>query len=168
VSTAAQRRGQLGVQRGQRVVLVIPRRESSSPQRLAAALDGIRQQGWVVASVVDPERHLDALRMVVAGLADVVVAVNHTDLPSLKFASDLGKRRYEKTARTERLPRPDLEPAPTDVAQDESPRHRRPQLLHVDPEADVEAETVAPSVPAQRRRAADRRSGAATRRRRRA
>lgn len=76
---------------GQRVVLVTPRADTgSAPQRLRTTLDEIARLGWIIAAIIDPSQQMDALRMVVDGLADVVVAASPEHLSVLKFAYDLG------------------------------------------------------------------------------
>lgn len=73
---------------GQRVVLVIPR-SGEHTRALTAALDEITRLGWELVGVVDPRDHLDALRLVVDGAADVVLATNPDHMPALRFAWQL-------------------------------------------------------------------------------
>lgn len=75
--------------RGQRVVLVIPRDGSGSKQGLSATLDEIARLGWVLVSVIDPARHLEALRMVLDGVADVVLADRPEHMPSVRIGLSL-------------------------------------------------------------------------------
>lgn len=92
---------------GARVVLVIPRDDSAA---LPGALDHITRCGWHLVAVVDPQDHLQALRMVVEGAADVVLATQAEHLPVLQLTgrttrADFGGSRYVATSSRTRRPR---------------------------------------------------------------
>lgn len=74
----------------QRVVLVFPRQQTSKA-RLMKALEQIEGCGYELTAVVDPERHLEALRMVVDGLADLVVVTAAEHCPLVQHVGDLGR-----------------------------------------------------------------------------
>lgn len=176
------RRPQRVAERGQRVVLVIPRAEPDSRVRIAVVLDNIAKLGWTVSAIIDPAQHLDALRMVLKGFADVVVAVDPDHLPSLMFAHDLAITARGRSVRTARVLRPGVS-SPV-----EPPAQRRPQPIWADVAAQedpapdpepIEAEIPAaesrrapvapePVVAARRRASQSHHSGAARARRSRA
>lgn len=95
---------------GKRVVLIIPKPDPADlgggdDKRLAGALDQLAALGWRLVAVVDPSRHLDALRMVLDGLAEHVVVTRPEDFPLVVQAADLGRARADssKGARTQRI-----------------------------------------------------------------
>jgi hypothetical protein len=73
----------------QRAVLVVPRDGTEDKRHLTRALDEIARLGWVLAAVIAPADHLDALRMVLDGLADVVLASRPEHMPTLQFIYNL-------------------------------------------------------------------------------
>lgn len=76
-----------------RVVLVIPRRRDiENTARLEYALEQIERGGHEVAAIVDPEQHLDAVRMVLAGMADLVVVSEPEHFPLVQFVAALDER----------------------------------------------------------------------------
>jgi hypothetical protein len=107
-----------------RVVLVMPKPDPKNlsdgdSRRLQSTLDQLAALGWIPVAVIDPSRHLDALRMVLGGMADLVVVTRPEDFPLVRLSSDLDASRAGR--RTMRLPRPDRT--------DTDPRQRRPQPL---------------------------------------
>lgn len=75
-----------------RVVLVVPNHGDDNPRALTSALEQIGHLGWTLVSVVDPSSAIDALRLVVEGRADVVLATRAEHLPQLCLAADLPSR----------------------------------------------------------------------------
>lgn len=71
-----------------RVVLVAPM-VSEGDRVLSATLAAIEAYGWTLVGLVAPEHHLAALRMVVDGEADAVLAARPEDIESVKFTVDL-------------------------------------------------------------------------------
>lgn len=93
---------------GTRVVLLAPRSEPG--KATAAALADIARLGWILAAMVEPDRFLDAMRMVLGGLVDLVVVANPEDLPHILTGPDLaayGTPGRAGDGRTHMLPRPD-------------------------------------------------------------
>jgi hypothetical protein len=89
--TTANRRPMFVPEPGKRVVLVTPR-----PCRgvtLEATLDGLAELGWVVTAIVDPAEHIEALRIVAEGSADVVVVTRPEYMPTVVLAGDLLRDR---------------------------------------------------------------------------
>lgn len=87
-----------------RVVLVVPRTGVEDGGALAGALDQIANVGWDLVSVVDPAQHLDALHMVLDGVADVVVTTRAEHFPLVQYAADLsGERVRPGNKRTQRI-----------------------------------------------------------------
>ncbi|MBM2614091.1 hypothetical protein JIG36_00795 [Actinoplanes sp. LDG1-06] len=71
-----------------RAVLVIPRDgKLHADARLTRALDHIARTGWELVAVIDPQNHVDALRMVLDGLADIVVVTRSEHFPLVCHAS---------------------------------------------------------------------------------
>jgi hypothetical protein len=179
VSAASQRRPVQVGERGLRVVLVIPRAEPDS--RVGATLDAIARQGWRVSAIIDPARHLDALRMILKDLADVIVAVHPDHMPSLKFATDLppanGRSAGHRTTRILRPMDPDhrrARPVELPVVQPVLPEAVVPEPVMAEPQIKVRssaADLPEPSpeprvlIPASRRASQSHRSGVARRRR---
>lgn len=102
---------------GQRLILIVPRGELVD-RSLPAALERITRHGWILAAIMDPGDHLAALRMIVDGLADFVLATRPEHMPSLRFAYDLGSAGPSRLV----SPGPEQE-LPQPAGQD---RHRRP------------------------------------------
>lgn len=74
---------------GWRVVLLMARgTEIEGNNRLASALEQIEKGPWELVAVVDPERRIEALRMVLDGLADRLVLMDPADFP-VCYAADL-------------------------------------------------------------------------------
>lgn len=128
------RRPQLVPAPGKRVVLVVSREIPTDPElpedrRLMAVLGEIEQGGWTLVGIVEPERYLDALAMVVDGLADVVAITRAEDFPVIRLASQLNAT---SPARTQLVARPGMSRTravrrrPQIVGADEEPGERRP------------------------------------------
>jgi hypothetical protein len=137
VSTGAQR-PQLVPGPGKRVVLVIPRMIPTDPalpedRRLMATLDQIQRGGWHLVAIIEPEHYLDALQLVLDGMADVVVVTKPEHFPVIRLASELNGPGVGREARTRPLPRPYR---PTTPASDhpgrEGAERRRPRLIGPD------------------------------------
>jgi hypothetical protein len=71
---------------GTRVVLVNPRRGKPDGPALSKALTEFQRLGWTLAAVIDPDDHLDALRMIIDGVADVIVVTSEDQMPVLQIA----------------------------------------------------------------------------------
>lgn len=96
-------------------MLVIPRVIPTDPalpedRKLMAVLDQIEQGGWELVAIVEPERYLEALRLVLDGLADVVVVTRPEDFPVIQLASNLNISGRGWEERTQIVPRPASEP----------------------------------------------------------
>lgn len=137
MSTGAQR-PQLVPGPGKRVVLVIPRMIPTDPalpedRRLMATLDQIQRGGWHLVAIIEPEHYLDALQLVLDGMADVVVVTKPEHFPVIRLASELNGPGVGREARTRPLPRPYR---PTTPASDhpgrEGAERRRPRLIGPD------------------------------------
>jgi hypothetical protein len=74
---------------GRRAILVIPRRGMDNPNRLSNALDQLALGGYELVAVVDPDDHVEALRMVLDGMADLLVITEAQHFPIVQFAADL-------------------------------------------------------------------------------
>lgn len=120
--SAGQRRPQVIPERGKRVVLIAARPDLGNPDRaLAGTIENIDRIGWILVSVVDPSRFMDALRMVVNGLVDFVVSAKPEYFPYVIMSADLGAYGSQSAIgaeRTRMLPR---------LGNGDSPRQRRPQ-----------------------------------------
>ncbi|WP_433361895.1 hypothetical protein ACQPZX_29345 [Actinoplanes sp. CA-142083] len=90
------RRPQRQPEPGARVVLVVPRSGEIAALLLSRALDDIERLGLDLVAVVDPADHIEALRLIVDGAADIALACRPEHLPSLQLTSFLmapGKTR---------------------------------------------------------------------------
>lgn len=89
-----------------RVVLVAPR-PVEGDRVLAKTLDAIASFGWTLIGVISPEHYRDALRLVVDGEADAVLAARPEYVPAVMFTGDLPVRDEGPggSARTRMLPR---------------------------------------------------------------
>lgn len=104
------RRPQAVPERGLRAVVVAPRKGEPG-KALAATLAELDRVGWILAAMVEPDRFLDAVRMVVNGLVDRVVVVKPEYFPVIVMATDLASLAAAEPvgARNKRirlLPRP--------------------------------------------------------------
>ncbi|MBU2662856.1 hypothetical protein KOI35_04980 [Actinoplanes bogorensis] len=120
-------------------------RDGSAPEgRLAAALDSIAAYGWTVSAIIDPEQHLDALRMVLDGMADLVVGIEPQDVPVLHLAADLSHRTRSgefgpPERRTRMLPRAAAVPALDHPWREPISEGQRDLARQVEPLPDVES-----------------------------
>lgn len=83
-------------------VVLVARGLSEGDQALAATLDAIGAYGWTLVAVVLPEAHLQALRMVLDGEADAVLAARPEHVPSVMFTVDLPSPMGDTGPRNER------------------------------------------------------------------
>jgi len=121
--SARTQRPQMVPERGLRVAL-LAQRNMSDPMLLSATAE-LQRIGWTLAAVVEPERFRDALRMLLAGMADRVVVLRPEEFPVLA-AADLaayGTVPAVNAGRTRLLPRPGSEAAAASL------RQRRPEPL---------------------------------------
>lgn len=140
-----------------RAVLVAPRAGGSgetptSLRATIAAMEMLERAGFELAGIIDPQDHLEALRLVVDGLADIIVATRPDHLPALRMASD--EAWFAHPARTpdavpegahrrsRRLLRPeDSEPRKRPeggrFGPGDSLDHRRPEAVDPVPEPEV-------------------------------
>ncbi|WP_157437809.1 hypothetical protein [Actinoplanes subtropicus] len=102
-------------------MLLAPRSEPG--KATAAALASIERLGWILVSMIEPDRFLDAVRMVIGGLVDLVVVAKPEDLPHILTGPDLAAYATPGAAGGERT-----RMLRTDV----SPRQRRPQFVDRD------------------------------------
>jgi len=102
-------------------------------------LDEVTRRGWVLAAVVEPAAHLEALAMVVDGQADVIIATRPEYMPALQFAYDLSGRQELRrvppgtanaAAYARPVPRSEFGRAVAESGDRTSPRLRRPQRLN--------------------------------------
>jgi hypothetical protein len=130
---------------GTRVVLIIPRDKPESAPRLKAALDELARLGWIPTAIVDPTQHLDALRMVLDGVVDTVVATDPSHMPSLRLTGTIDRQPGAKNGRTQMVARNERTAPVERVAQTPAPDHPwrpRPQLVRDEP-AEATAEPLA-------------------------
>lgn len=75
-----------------RAVLIAPRgREDAAPQALDAmirAMSQLAEAGVELVGIIDPDNHLQAIRMVLDGRADFVVATRPDHMPALRILGD--------------------------------------------------------------------------------
>lgn len=86
---------------GLRVVLVAPQ-PAAGDRALAATLAAIVEYGWDLVGLVTPENHLEALRLVVSGEADAVLAARPEYVRAVMFTGDLPSPMGDAGPRNER------------------------------------------------------------------
>lgn len=114
---------------GTRVVLIA--HKSSDRAQLSSALNSIARQGWNLITIVEPDRPTDALRLLLDGAVDALVATRREFLPAMYAAGDLSRDRsgpvtptvqpWRTTGGVRRARTAGVEPSPN--------RPDRPQLL---------------------------------------
>lgn len=116
-----------------RVILVVPRHGVTAPgNRLASALDKLANLGYNLVGIIDPEQARDALRLVLDGEVDLVVATRPEHIPFVAVALDLdggGERRPRPVLRPEVGPEFALGRRPQLVDRSDAARSRRSSVV---------------------------------------
>lgn len=74
--------------RPQRAILIALRSDQTGLQATVDAMEQLARGGFELVGIVDPADHMIALRMVLDGIADVIVSTRPDHMPVLRFAGD--------------------------------------------------------------------------------